>query len=121
MKQFDGQKINIPKAMVTSVYGHEDMIDYMSTYRTQDKMGGKHYLPEGGLFWFSCNEYGDFTGHVIFIKNVPDEKLLEQSYLGKGYRKRKPKKKPKFKQLFTDDITVAKRNTVKPILYNGKD
>lgn len=70
------------------------MIDYMSSYRTQDKMKGKHYVPKGGLYWFTCNQYGDFTGSCFFIKEVPDMKLMEESYLGTGYRKLINKKKP---------------------------
>lgn len=85
--------MNIPKAMVTSMIGHEDMIDYMSSYRTQDKMYGKHYVPCGALFWFTCNQYGDFTGSCYFIKKVPVMELMQKSYMGTGYRKLLRKKK----------------------------
>ena len=110
--------MNLPKAMVTSIYGHEDMIDYMSTYRTQDKMKGKHYIPRGGLFWFTCNQYGDLTGSCYFIKSVPDQELYATSYFG-TYRKRKPKEVPTLPKVFTDDKTVEehKQSSVKPRLY----
>ena len=114
---------NIPKAMVTSMYGNEDMIDYMSTYRTQDKMRGKHYVPRGALFWFSCNQYGDFTGSCWFIKTVPDMDLMLTSYFGTGYRKRKQKEKKTVPQIFTDDITLEtnKFSHIKPKLYQKPD
>lgn len=85
--------MNIPKALVTSLNGNEDMIDYMSSYRTQDKLHGKHYVPQGGLFWFECNEYGDFKGPCYFIKKVPDQELMNESFMGTGYRKLIHKKK----------------------------
>ena len=79
--------MNIPKAMVTSMDEHEDMIDYLSTYRTQDKMHGKHYVPYGALFWFECNQYGDLMDNCYFIKKVPVQELMDKSYFGTGYRK----------------------------------
>ena len=75
------------------MYGHEDMIDYLSTYRWQEKFKGKHHVPRGALFWFTCNSYGDLTGSCYFIKNVPDMELMGQSYMGTGYRKHILKKK----------------------------
>lgn len=69
------------------------MIDYLSTYRTQDKMYGKHYVPVGALFWFECNQYGDLLGSCYFIKTVPDQDLMNESYLGAGYRKLMHKQK----------------------------
>lgn len=110
--------MNIPKAMVTCLYGHEDMIDYMSTYRTQDKFKGKHYIPKGALFWFTCNEYGDFTGSCFFIKNVPDEKLMKESFFGTGYRKLILKKKepPSLLKKLNSDARLVEHKTVKPKL-----
>ena len=120
VKQLDGTPtMNIPKAMVTSMFGHEDMIDYMATYRTQDKWKGKHYTPEGALFWFTCNRYGDFTGSCYFVKKVPDPELLAKSYYGTGYRKMKPKTKPTLPKVLVDDPRVEKHKCsfVKPRLY----
>lgn len=78
MKQFDGNtKFNLPKVLVTSIYGHNDMLDYLSDYRTQDKMKGVHYYPSGALCWFETNQYGDPLGAVYYIKKVPDIKFLE--------------------------------------------
>jgi hypothetical protein len=62
------------------------MIDYLSDYRTQDKLKGKHYYPKGALCWFSCDQYGDFTGSVYVIKLIPDMKLLDLSKNLRGYR-----------------------------------
>lgn len=119
VKQYDGRPaFNIPKAMVTSLYGHEDMIDYMSSYRAQDKFKGKHYVPKGALFWFTCNQYGDFTGSCFFIKNVPDEELMKISYMGTGYRKIIKKKKKVLTMLerLNKDDRLVEYNTVKPKL-----
>ena len=60
-----------PKILVTEITGHEDMISFMSSYQ---KVGpdGKHFHPTGALCWFSCNQYGDPKGDVIWIKRVPE-------------------------------------------------
>ena len=112
--------MNIPKALVTSMIGHEDMIDYMSTYRSPDKFKGKQYLARGGLFWFTCNQYGDLTGSCYFIKRVPDEELLKESFHGLGYRKviKKKKKTLTVPQIFCEDKYLAKDilNEIRPKL-----
>lgn len=73
----------MPKVLVTSLIGHEDMIDFMSSYRTRDKMykvHGRHtkamkkYYPEGALFWFPCDISGIQKDAALFIKRVPDKK-----------------------------------------------
>jgi len=73
--------------LVTSIYGHEDMIDYLSDYRTQDKMHGKHYYPVGALCWFETNQYGDPTGSVYYIKRIPDMSLLDLPSKERGLKK----------------------------------
>lgn len=70
-----------PKVLVRSLHGNEAMIDFLSAYRTRDHMHGskryRHhntmkYRPEGALFWFECNDYGEQTGPAVFIKRIPD-------------------------------------------------
>lgn len=88
IKQFEGsKKFNLPKVLVTSIYGHEDMIEYLSDYRTQDTFKGVHYYPAGALCWFECNQYGDPTGSVYYIKKIPDMKYLEVPRRQRGLRK----------------------------------
>ena len=80
----DGAQGKMPKLLVTSFNGHEDMIDFMSAYRTRDKMYKKgrgkrskammKYYPKGALFWFPCDIYGIQKDAALFIKRVPDKK-----------------------------------------------
>jgi len=61
------------------------MLDYLSDYRTQDKMRGVHYYPSGALCWFECNQYGDPTGTVYYARKIPDIKLLEIPRRQRGF------------------------------------
>ena len=88
VKQFDGNnKFNLPKVLVTSIYGHDDMLDYLSDYRTQDKMRGVHYYPSGALCWFETNQYGDPTGSVYYARKIPDERILNIPRWQRGFKK----------------------------------
>ena len=69
------------------MYGHDDMINYLSDYRTQDRFKGKHYYPSGALCWFETNQHGDPTGSVYYIKKVPDMELLEKPRRQRGFKK----------------------------------
>jgi len=60
-----------PRLLVTELYGHDDMIEFMSSYQTVDK-NMVHYHPRGGLCWFECDAYGRETGSVVWIKRVPE-------------------------------------------------
>lgn len=63
------------------------MLDYLSDYRTQDKMRGVHYYPSGALCWFECNQYGDPTGSVYYARKIPDMKLLDIPRRKRGYKR----------------------------------
>lgn len=74
-----------PKYIVPEVVGHEDIIDFLSSYRTRDHMHNskyhteeetKKYYPKGSLFWFECDKNGDRNklSTCIFICNVPVKK-----------------------------------------------
>lgn len=109
--------------LVTSIYGHEDMLDYLSDYRTQDKMRGVHYYPKGALCWFETNQYGDPTGSLYIARLIPDMKLLGQPLKERGYQRllKKYKQIPTLKEILikekpdTEQIAV-----VKPILHKTK-
>lgn len=69
------------KVLVNSITDHQELIDFLCSYRTRDHMHGdkkykhadtKKYYPKGGLFWFECDQYGQKAGAAIFIKRVPD-------------------------------------------------
>lgn len=64
------------------------MVDFMSSYQTQDTMRGKHYHPYGYLCWYECDSYGDPTGKVYLIKKVP-EYVWIFDFGKKGYQKLK--------------------------------
>lgn len=100
------------------------MIDYLSDYRTQDKMKGVHYYPKGALCWFETNQYGDPTGAVYFIRRVPDMELINIPRRQRGYRrlleqqKAKVSIKEKLTRIKDDEEAVA---VVKPILAQRKE
>ena len=117
IKQLDGNpKINLPKVLVTSIYGHEDLLDYLSDYRTQDKFKGKHYYPYGALCWFETNRYGDPIGKVYYAKKIPDMKYLDIPRRQRGFRRmlNRQKQKKKINELLakekpdTEQWTYAK-------------
>ena len=121
VKQFNGtSNFNLQKVLVTSMFGHDDMLDYLSDYRTQDKMRGVHYHPKGALCWFETNQYGDPTGSLYIARMIPDMKLLELPRKERGYQQllKKYNKKPTTKELLTrekpDTEEIA---VVKPILH----
>lgn len=127
IKQMNGNtKFNLPKVLVTSIYGHDDMLDYLSDYRTQDKMRGIHYYPKGALCWFETNQYGDPTGSVYIARHIPDESQWNIPKRQRGYKRllaqqnRKLSLKEKFTRERSDTETIA---VVKPILsqQKGKD
>ena len=106
------------------MYGHQDMIDYLSDYRTQDKMRGVHYYPKGMLCWFETNQYGDPLGSVYIIKNVPDMELLELPRRQRGYRQllKNQNKEISLKELFARDrFDTEKIAVVKPKLHKYKE
>ena len=124
VKQFGGtSNFNLQKVLVTSIYGHDDMLDYLSDYRTQDKMHGVHYYPKGALCWFETNQYGDPTGSLYIARMIPDMKLLELPRKERGYQQllKKYNRKLSIKELLirekpdTEQIAV-----VKPIFNKTK-
>lgn len=92
---------NLPKVLVTEITGHEDMIQFMSSYQKTDPKTKKHYHPKGALCWFSCNQYGDPMGEVVFIKRVPEWRwIFDFSNRGFQQLKRTREKEPELKELF---------------------
>ena len=80
------------------------MLEYLSDYRTQDRMKGVHYYPSGALCWFECNQYGDPLGSVYYAKKIPDMKLLETPRRQRGLKKLKIAKEYSIKD------NIAKEN-----------
>ena len=81
MRRKHADRVQMPKALVRELEGHEDMIAFLSNFRTRDHMHGarrwkhertKKYYPEGALFWFECDVYGRQNGPAYYIKHVPD-------------------------------------------------
>ena len=102
---------NLPKVLVTEILGHEDMIQFMSSYQKTDTKTGKHYHPRGALCWFSCNRYGDPTGNVVFIKRVPEWRWIFD-FANRGFQqlKRTLEKQPELKELFISDSSLESMN-----------
>ena len=83
--------------------GHEDMINFMSSYQRQDKRG-RHYHPRGMLCWYGCNDYGEMNGYIVPIKQVPDFIWIFK-FNDRGFQKlkREQSKKIALPELFTRD------------------
>lgn len=125
IKQFNRKRNdNLSKMLFTSIYGHEDMLDYFSDFRTQDKPHGTHYYPRGALCWFETNQYGDLVGSVYFARKIPDMKMLELPMADRGYRHFKAyhKKQKVFKNLLLKErYDTEIKETVKPKLHKWKE
>lgn len=80
------------------------MIQFMSSYQKMDSKTKKHFHPYGALCWFSCNQYGDPTGDVYFIKKVPEYRwIFDFSNRGFQQLKKTMNQKPSLKDVFTRD------------------
>lgn len=73
---------NASKVLTKWPSGNNIMINFLSCYRTRDHAHGARYVhhehtkkfyPEGALFWFECNDYGEAIGPAIFVKCVPEK------------------------------------------------
>lgn len=124
VKQFRKSKSNLPSLLVTSIYGHDDMLDYFSDFRTQDKPHGTHYYPKGALCWFEANRYGDPIGSVYFARRIPDMKMLELPMVQRGFRRLKAQRasKKNFKYVLVKDrYDTETKETIKPKLHKWKE
>lgn len=108
--------------LVTSIYGHDDMLDYLSDYRTQDKFKGVHYYPSGALCWFESNRYGDPTGAVYYARKIPDKKLLEIPRRQRGFKKllRQKKIKHDIKESLIKDNIDTEQMIYPKIRFNSE-
>lgn len=88
IKIVDGNQLRPnPRVLFTETLGHEDMINFMSSYQCMDKKG-KHYHPRGYLCWYGCNKYGEMNGYIQPIKRVP-EYVWIFDFSNKGFQKLK--------------------------------
>ena len=95
VKQYRKNNSNLSALLVTSIYGHDDMLDYFSDFRTQDKPHGTHYYPKGALCWFETNQYGEPIGSVYFVRKIPNMKMLELPMAKRGFRQLKAQRELK--------------------------
>ena len=118
---------NAPKVLVKWPFGNALMIDFLSSYRTRDHMHNakrykydntKKYYPEGALFWFECNDYGEVIGPAVFVKYVP-EKGVHKLDGGKRRLEESLQQTPSVRQLFSNDPFAVPLicSGVKPKLY----
>ena len=115
----------MPKVLVTTLVGHEEMIDFLSCYRTRDRMyhAGRRnskktrkYYPEGGLFWFPCDISGFRKGPALFIKRVPDESIGREADQGFNRLKAFWARKPVMSEILTRDSAFYGLPNTKPRL-----
>lgn len=71
------QLSNVPKVLVNSFVGNEDLIEFMSRFRSvkypKNRKGRIRYFVQGALFWFPCNRYGERIPQQppVFITRIP--------------------------------------------------
>lgn len=104
--------VNCPKVLVRYPSGNDAMIDFLSSYRTRDHMHRARYyhhvhtlkyFPEGALFWFECNDYGEQTGPAVFVKTVPDASMQVKNDTGKQRLEQALQGSPSVNELFSRD------------------
>lgn len=124
----NGQIVALKKVLVTSLVGHEEMVDFLSRYRTRDKAPNRRgkrsrasykFYPKGALFWFPCDIYGVQKGPALFIKRVPD-KSIKQSDQGKQRYESFLQYRPLMSEVLTRDKTMYPLAVVKPKLAQDK-
>ena len=105
-----------PRVLFTETIGHEDMINFMSSYQCQDRKG-KHYHPHGMLCWYGCNTYGEMNGYIQPIKRVP-EYVWIYDFASKGFQrlKREREQIPKLNELLSQDPRGSPYEVTKPRL-----
>ena len=119
-----------PKVLVKYPSGNPLMVDFLSRYRTRDHMyvpnkksthkKSQKYYPQGALFWFECNEYGERTGAAVFVKRIPDRNIIKPDE-GKQRLQQALNQKIYLHQQFSSDpfAVPLEQSHVKPQLYQG--
>lgn len=108
--------MSVPKVLVSDPWNHDELLDFMSVYQTQNEKG-IHYHPEGALCWYTCNQYGDPTGVTVFARRVPIKKYMWNFEAKKKFRTAGFFKKVPFKNLFLSERNgYEELKTVKPRL-----
>lgn len=107
----DGKMINaMQRLLVTSINKHDELVDFLSAYRTRDHMHGdkhyrhdatKKYYPEGAIFWFPCSTSGVIARRTlpIFVKLVPDTSVKGKTDDGFTRLKEAMARKPTLREL----------------------
>ena len=114
---------NSTKVLVTTLTGHEDLIEYMSCFRTAYYPRNKKKLAEnrkrifvrGALCWFPCNRFGERIGDQppIFITMVP----LKERKAEKGKTRMEEIRKRKRK---LNSVLAEEKNALIPDTFNVK-
>lgn len=119
-KQLDGNPSNkLPRVLVTETTGHDDLLNFLSVYQTQDNRTKVHYHPVGALCWYACNKYGEPTGEVVFARKVPIKGLMWNFGLKRKFRTEAMNRKKEFKEAFAENDSYEEYKTVKPRLYQS--
>ena len=74
---YEGSKDKGSLILVTTPYGNEELIDYMSCAKVSINAGlgrKRQKIVKGTLFLFECDVYGHSLGRALYIKDVPDRK-----------------------------------------------
>lgn len=122
VKQLDGNPTSsLPKVLVTETTGHEDLLNFLSVYQTQDGFKGVHYHPEGMLCWYSCNRYGEPIGGIVLDRKVPIKNLMWSFSRKRKYRLNSFSQKKTLKDAFYLEKKVEEYKTIKPRLFQPAD
>ena len=115
--RIDGGFDKMARVMVTDLLGNDDMVDFFSAYRRRDHghtMSKRlhdrsmKYYPEGALFWFECNVYGEETGVATYIKAVPDKEMIRKYDVDSGFSR--------LKERWNAEPSIAKQIGCEPSL-----
>ena len=122
MKYYGGVPTsNLPKVLVTDPRKHQDLVNYMSVYQTQDEFRGKHYHPVGAVCWYECNAYGEPTGNLIYIHKVPVQELMWDFNKKREFKRINPDKPERktIQYLLSHEPNVLQNfsSNVKPKMY----
>lgn len=114
---------NSTKVLVTTLTGHEDLIEYMSCFRAvfypknrkKLEKNRERFYVRGALCWFPCNKYGERVDDQppILITMVP----VKDRYVEQGKRRVEEirKKKRKWNSILADE-----KNALIPDTFNIK-
>lgn len=107
-----------PKVLVTTMEGHDDLVDFLVSHRAvnprygkkRDPIGTKRYVPKGAIFWYECDIYGTRTGPCYFARRMGEYKSDADHY-ARDFRvnilRESLKRRKDIPELLTENVFAA--------------